>query len=124
MMTMIAPNKAAKAAANAVRLDAQWHGQTAQALIYWQSLVPKNAAKRMAWGGSLEKNNALILADEQRQPAGKVIGSGRLEKQHEVLVAQRQKRKGRSWSKPGWLSLTFVTAHLLSLADARLAYLL
>lgn len=123
MMTMIAPNKAAKEVSNKLLLEALWHGQTAQALTHLRSLGPKNAAKWQELIGYLQKNQTSIIDYDQRQQAGKVIGSGRMEKQNDVLVAQRQKRKGMSWSKQGSLSLALVTAHLPSLAVARTAYL-
>jgi hypothetical protein len=35
-----------------------------------------------------------------------------MEKQNDVVVASRQKRKGMSWSKSGSRNLAIVTAHL------------
>lgn len=122
-MTMIAPNKAAKEVSNKLLLEALWHGETAQACTHLQSLVPKNAAKHKELLGYLEKNQTSIIDYDKRQQAGKVIGSGRMEKQNDVIVAQRQKRKGMSWSKQGSLSLALVTAYLPSLAAARTVYL-
>ena len=123
LLSQIAPNKAVKAATTQVLLDALWHGQTAQAGVALQAVTPKNAAKHAELLGYLEKNEAYIIDYEKRQQAGKVIGSGRMEKQNDVVVAQRQKRKGMSWSKQGSLSLAMVTAQLYSRAPARTNYL-
>ena len=123
MMTMIAPTKAAKKASNEFLLQALWHGETEQALTHLRALTPKNAAKREELVGYLEKNRTTIIAYERRQQVGKVIGSGRMEKQNDVVVAQRQKRKGMSWSPQGSLSLALVTANLPPLSAARTVYL-
>ena len=72
--------------------------------------------------GYLEKNRTTIIDYDRRQKTGKVIGSGRMEKQNDVVVAQRQKRKGMSWSKQGSLSLALVTANLPPLAPTRTVY--
>jgi hypothetical protein len=73
--------------------------------------------------GYLEKNEASLINYQQRQAAGKIIGSRRMEKQNDGLVAQREKRKGMSWSKAGSLSLARVTAHLHSPAPTRTKHL-
>lgn len=119
MMTMIAPHKAAKQASNEVLLHALWHGETDKALTHLRELTPKNAAKREELAGYLEKNRTTIIDYDRRQKTGKVSGSGRMEKQNDVVVAQRQKRKGMSWSKQGSLSLALVTANLPPLAPTR-----
>ena len=123
MMTMIAPHKAAKQASNEILLHALWHGETDKALTHLRGLTPKNAAKRDELVGYLEKNRTTIIDYERRQKAHKVIGSGRMEKQNDVVVAQRQKRKGMSWSKQGSLSLALVTANLPPLPVTRTVYL-
>lgn len=116
LMTQIAANKKEKEASNELLLNALWHGETDKAIKHLQEIAPKNVAKRDELLGYLEKNRSSIIDYEQRQKAKKVIGSGRMEKQNDVMVAQRQKRKGMSWSKNGSLSLALVTAHLHSSA--------
>ena len=118
-----APNKAVKEATTQALLEALWHGQAAQAGAVLQAVVPKNAAKQGELLGYLEKNEAYLIDYEKRQQAGKIIGSGRMEKQNDVVVAQRQKRQGMSWSKQGSLSLAMVTAQLHSPAPTRTKYL-
>ena len=71
----------------------------------------RNLRKRDELKGYIEKNKDYIINYEKRKEAKKVIGSGRMEKQNDVIVAQRQKRKGMSWSKIGSRSLAIVTAH-------------
>ena len=123
LLSQIAPNKAVKEATTQTLLEALWHGQVAQACATLQAVVPKNAAKQAELLGYLTKNEAYIIDYEKRQQAGKVIGSGRMEKQNDVVVAQRQKCKGMSWSKQGSLSLAMVTAQLYSPALVRTNYL-
>ena len=123
LLSQIAPNKVVKEAPQQGLLEALWQGQTAQACAVLQAVVPKNAAKQGELLGYLEKNEAYLIDYEKRQQAGKVIGSGRMEKQNDVVVAQRQKRKGMSWSKQGSLSLAMVTAQLHSPAPTRTKYL-
>lgn len=61
--------------------------------------------------GYLVKNQTYIINYRRRKEAGKIIGSGRMEKENDVLIAHRQKRKAMSWSKKGSWSLALVTAH-------------
>lgn len=44
----------------------------------------------------LQKNQSHIIDYDKRQKAGKLIGSGRMEKTVDCLVAQSQKRKAMS----------------------------
>jgi len=60
----------------------------------------------------LRKNEHTIIDYERRKLAGKTIGSGsgRTEKQNDILVAKRQKYNGVSWSSKGSLAITLITA--------------
>ena len=71
----------------------------------------------------LEKNRTTIIDYDRRHKTGQVSGSGRMEKQNDVVVAQRQKRKGMSWSKQGSLSLALVTVNRPLLASTHTVYL-
>lgn len=53
-----------------------------------------------------------IIDYQRRQRAGKVIGSGRMEKGCDLVIGHRQKKKGMSWSLAGSRSLA-----LLKLAE-------
>ena len=123
LLSQIAPNKAVKEATTQTMLQALWQGHAAEACAALRAVAAKNGAKQGELLGYLEKNEAYLIDYEKRQQTGKVIGSGRMEKQNDVVVAQRQKRKGMSWSKQGSLSLAMVTAQLSSRAPARTKYL-
>jgi hypothetical protein len=43
-----------------------------------------------------------------RQAANKTIGSGRVEKANDLVVAHRQKKKGMAWSKAGSSALAII----------------
>ncbi|MGI8639831.1 MAG: hypothetical protein ACR2MG_07740 [Pyrinomonadaceae bacterium] len=91
---------------------ALWKGESEQAIKYLEAIEARNQVKRDELKGYLEKNKGYIINYEKRKEAKKVIGSGRMEKQNDVMVAQRQKRKGMSWSKKGSRNLAIVTAYL------------
>ena len=114
LMTHIAPNKKEKDDSNELLINALWKGETAKAIKHLQAIEAKNVTKQNELVGYLEKNKDYTIDYERRHKANKLIGSGRMEKQNDVMVSQRQKRKGMSWSKKGSLSLALVTAHLHS----------
>ncbi|MBF0351523.1 MAG: hypothetical protein HQM11_10860 [SAR324 cluster bacterium] len=58
----------------------------------------------------LEKNRPLILADEIRKQLGLRNSSNQGENANDLLVADRQKNNGMSWSKAGSVALASVTA--------------
>ncbi len=89
-----------------------WRGESQQAINQLEAIEARNLMKRDELKGYLEKNKDYIINYEKRKEAKKVIGSGRMEKQNDVVVASRQKRKGMSWSKSGSRNLAIVTAHL------------
>lgn len=111
LMSQIAPNKEIKQEMIPLLLNYLWQGKTSTAVIALKFLVPKNKDKHQELIGYLEKNEAYIINYELRQKAGKSIGSGRMEKQNDVIVAKRQKRKGMAWSTKGARSLAIVTAY-------------
>ncbi|MDX2302907.1 MAG: hypothetical protein NW226_08905 [Microscillaceae bacterium] len=111
LMSQIASNKAIKEEMIALLLNYLWQGKTITALIALKFLVPKNKVKHQELIGYLEKNEAYIIDYERRQKAGKSIGSGRMEKQNDLIVAKRQKRKGMAWSAKGARNLAIVTAY-------------
>lgn len=111
LMTQIAVNKEAKKEATQRLINLLWKGETGKAVAYLGAMASKNEVKQQELLGYLEKNADYIINYEKRREAGKIIGSGRMEKQNDVIVAHRQKRKGMSWSKQGSWSLAMVTAH-------------
>jgi len=112
LMTQIAPNKQVKEASQELLISQLWRGESQQAINQLGAIEARNLMKRDELKGYLEKNKDYIINYEKRKEAKKVIGSGRMEKQNEVVVASRQKRKGMSWSKSGSRNLAIVTAHL------------
>lgn len=111
LMTQIAPNKEVKEKYNKMILNQLWKGESRQAISCLEEIEARQEKKKGELKGYLEKNEAYIINYEKRRAAGKIIGSGRLEKQNDVIVAQRQKRKGMSWSKSGSRNLAIVTAY-------------
>jgi gamma-glutamylcyclotransferase (GGCT)/AIG2-like uncharacterized protein YtfP len=112
LMTQIAPNKQVKEASQELIIGELWRGESEKAIRHLEKIQARNHYKRDELKGYLEKNKDYIINYERRKEAKKVIGSGRMEKQNDVIVANRQKRKGMSWSKSGSRNLAIVTAHL------------
>lgn len=111
LMTQAAPNKEVKEKVQEVIINELWRGESEKAIQHLEEMEARNLRKRDELKGYIEKNKEYIINYEKRKEAKKVIGSGRMEKQNDVIVAQRQKRKGMSWSKIGSRSLAIVTAH-------------
>lgn len=116
LMSQIAPNKDIKEEMIPMLLNYLWYGKTVTATLALKFLLPKNKAKHQELIGYLEKNEPYIIDYERRQKAGKSIGSGRMEKQIDMIVAKRQKRKGMAWSAKGARNLAIVTAYHKSIA--------
>ena len=111
LMTQIAFSKKIKEEMQVVIINELWRGESEQAITCLEKIEARNQFKKDELKGYLEKNKGSIINYEKRKEAGKVIGSGRMEKQNDVIVAHRQKRKGMSWSKSGSRNLAIVTAH-------------
>ena len=111
LMTQAAPNKEVKEKVQELIISELWRGESKKAIKHLEEMEARNLVKRDELKGYLEKNQDYIINYEKRKEAKKVIGSGRMEKQNDVIVASRQKRKGMSWSKRGSRSLAIVTAH-------------
>jgi hypothetical protein len=123
LMTQIAPNKQVKTDYNELIINALWKGETDKAIKHLEEIDAKNLSKQKELLKYFQKNKPYIIDYERRRLANKVIGSGRMEKQNDCMVSQRQKRKGMSWSKNGSLSLALVTANILSQSRQRTNYL-
>lgn len=116
LMSMIAPNKKDKELSIQFLINALWKGQTSQAIDHLNDLNPKNALKREELVKYLSKNQEHIIDYERRKAAGKIIGSGRGEKQNDIIVAKRQKQKSMAWSADGSKNLALVTASFYNIA--------
>ncbi|MBF0239641.1 MAG: hypothetical protein HQM12_18220 [SAR324 cluster bacterium] len=90
-----------------------WHGLVEQAVDYLR-LIPENQLKNreelLHLIRYLEKNRPMIPAYEIRRRLGLRNSSNRGEKANDLLVADRQKNNGMSWSKAGSVALASVTA--------------
>ena len=106
LMSMIAPTKAEKVTYLKFIFYQLWHGKTEAVLDYLKTVVKtKNPEKLAELIGYIEKHKAEIIDYKRRQQAGKVIGSGRIEKGCDQVIDHRQKKKGMSWSEIGSKSL-------------------
>jgi len=106
LMSMIAPTKAEKVTYLKFIFYHLWHGKTEAVLDYLKTMVKtKNPEKLAELIGYIEKHKAEIIDYKRRQQAGKVIGSGRIEKGCDQVIGHRQKKKGMSWSEVGSKSL-------------------
>lgn len=111
LMTMIAPDKELKVAYCQELVGLLWRGEGAAALVKLRGYTYRNAVKWEELVNYLVKNESHLIDYGRRQSAGKPIGSGRMEKAGDLLVARRQKEKGMSWSAKGSRALAVLTAH-------------
>lgn len=111
LMSQIAKNKEIKQEMIALLMGFLWSGNVISAVIALKFLIPKNIEKRDELVGYLEKNQAYIIDYGRRQEAAKTIGSGRMEKANDCIIAKRQKRKAMAWSPRGSLDLAIITAY-------------
>ncbi len=90
-----------------------WHGLVDQAINHLNSLSEsqiKNEKERSHLIGYLEKNRPMIPAYAVRSELGLRNSSNRGEKSNDLIVANRQKHNGMSWSHSGSVALASVTA--------------
>ena len=90
-----------------------WHGLVDQAVTYLESLPEseiKNEDARIDLINYLTKNRPMIPVYAVRKALGLRNSSNRGEKANDLIVANRQKHKGMSWSQSGSVSLASVTA--------------
>ena len=105
-MSMIARNKEEKNQHLKFIFHHLWHGHIYSVLNYLKTAVqPKNEEKLFELIGYLEKHQSEIIDYHRRKKAGKMIGSGLMEKGCDQVIGRRQKKKGMSWRKVGSRSL-------------------
>ena len=97
-----------------------WVGNTAKALDKLRNYQVKNVEKQQELIGYLEKNIPYIIDYKRRKEIGKSIGSGRMEKAGDLIIAKRQKEKAMSWSEKGSNALAVITAMYKNLATENL----
>lgn len=108
-MTMILPKTHREAHCQHM-LNLLWNGKSVETIAYLETISAKNDASKAMLITYLGKNENTIIDYERRKMAGKTIGSGRTEKENDILVAKRQKYNGMAWSPKGSLAITLVTA--------------
>jgi hypothetical protein len=92
-----------------------WAGQTTKAIEYIDKMERvRNEEKRDELRTYLDKHALEIIDYGLRQKAKKTIGSGRVEKGNDLIVAHRQKKKGMAWSKSGSSALAIIKVNRLN----------
>ncbi len=90
-----------------------WQGLTDRAIRYLQQLDPemiKGEEARQQLIAYLERSKPYLPCYAIRQSLGLPNSSNRAEKANDLVVAQRQKHNGMSWSPEGSLALAALTA--------------
>jgi len=99
-----------------------WLGLVAQAITYLRQLDPswiKNQEALEQMIKYLERNQGYIPAYAVRKELGLRNSSNRGEKCNDLLVSERQKHNGMSWSKSGSVALASLTAVVQNQEDQR-----
>jgi hypothetical protein len=94
-------------------LPCLWHGCVDRAITLLQSVDPTKIKNQKAMAdliAYLERNRPYIPCYSVRKHLGLRNSSNRGEKANDLVVSDRQKHNGMSWSKPGSVALTAVTA--------------
>lgn len=95
------------------RLKLLWYGLVDRALQYLQTLPAeqiKNGDALQVMIGYLERHKSCIPVYVIRQALGLRNSSNRGEKHNDLVVSERQKHNGMSWSKSGSVGLATLTA--------------
>lgn len=90
-----------------------WHGCVDTAIDMLNKIDPaivRNDEKRKELIGYLERNRSYIPCYSVRKRLGLYNSSNRGEKANDLIVSQRQKHNGMSWSREGSLALATLTA--------------
>ena len=90
-----------------------WHGLADRAIQFLQQLDPETIKREEARDkliASLERNKPYIPCYAVRQALGLRNSSNRGEKANDLVVSERQKHNGMSWSPEGSVALAAVTA--------------
>jgi len=90
-----------------------WHGLTDKAIDFLnetQTSMIKNQTRMAELISYLERNKPYIPCYEIRKQLGLKKSSAIGEKMNDLVVAERQKHNGMSWSKQGSVALASITA--------------
>jgi hypothetical protein len=94
-------------------LPCLWHGCVDRAIALLQAVEPAQIKNQQALAdlrGYLERNRPYLPCYAARKCLGLPNSSNRGEKANDLVVSDRQKHNGMSWSKPGSVALAAVTA--------------
>jgi hypothetical protein len=91
-----------------------WRGRVDDAKAFLANVKPRNDKAREELVGYLDKHASEIIDYERRKHAGKIIGSGRIEKGVDQVVGHRQKGKGMSWTLAGTRALALLQTRQLN----------
>lgn len=111
-LSLISPNKKVKEQDYLMLTNYLWQGDDKKAIQYLQSVKSRNDGKKEELLKYLKKNQSYLICYQYRQEIGKTIGSGRVEKANDLIVAQRQKKNGMAWSPSGSNNLAIIQAYL------------
>lgn len=115
-LSMISFNKIEKEDHLSFLLNKLWTGDVDSCLDYLSRINSRNKSKLNELVKYLTKHKLEIINYECRSKIGKPIGSGRMEKGVDLVIGNRQKRKGMSWSKDGSRSLALIKMNELNTA--------
>jgi len=90
-----------------------WHGCVDRAIALLQAVGPDKVKNQEALDtliGYLERNRPYLPCCAVRKRLGLRNSSNRGEKANDLIVSDRQKHNGMSWSKPGSVALAAITA--------------
>lgn len=91
-----------------------WAGDVGNAAAFLGSIAERREKAKDDLLGCLTKHESEIIDYGRRQTAGKVIGSGRMEKVVDQVIGVRQKNWGMSWTKQGIRARAVLTVAILN----------
>jgi len=92
-----------------------WNGNAVEAMIYIDNIREvRNFEKRQELRDYLGKHQSEIINYGRRKASNKTIGSGRVEKANDLVVAHRQKKKVMAWSRTGSSSLAIISVNRIN----------
>ena len=101
LLSMVARDRSERERMEGRVLWLLWRGGVSEALWYLRGVPARRKEALDSLVLYLENHAEEIIDYERRAKAGKVIGSGRMEKTVDRAVGIRQKKKGMSWSEAG-----------------------
>lgn len=108
-LSMISRNKAEKTEHSKFLFFNLWRGQINEVLTYLKTQIKaRNQEKLAELITYITKHKSEIINYELRRQTGKTIGSGRMEKGVDLVIGNRQKHKGMSWSSLGSRALAIL----------------